>query len=178
MNFNNDDLDQQANTNQEVQVDDPFAEINSLVEPLDLERPESVCFHFFFYLIKGQCDEAWSLFSKYSKQKIIDNIYDDIKETDEFYMQDQITNKVDLKKAFETNHPSLRKTFWLSFAEDIKLPYLVEYAEFRTKTIKGNKAYIDAVFKLKDGKESKAPFLMVYEDSLWKFALMESVDEN
>lgn len=161
-----------------IELEDTFAEINALVDPIDVEKPESVCFHFFFYLIKGQCDLAWDLFSKYSKQKIIDIIYDDIKETDEFYMQDQITNKMDLKKAFENNHHSLRKTFWLNFAEDVKLPYLIEYAEFRPRTIKGNKAFIDAVFKLKDGTESKAPFLMVYEESSWRFALMESSDEH
>lgn len=161
-----------------LKQEDPFAEINALVDPMDVAKPESVCFHFFFFLIKGQCDAAWRLFSKYSKQKIIDIIYEDIKETDEFYMQDQITNKMDLIKAFETNHHSLRQTFWLNLAEDVKLPYLIEYAEFRPRTIKGEKAYIDAVFKLKDGSESKAPFLMVYEESSWRFALMEASDET
>lgn len=159
-----------------VNSNDPFAEVNAMVDPFNKDKPESVCFHFFFFILKTQCDEAWNLLSKYTKQKFLDIVYEGIKETDEFYMQDEITNKEDLRKAFESNNPDLKESFWQQFSEDVKLEFLVEYAEFRPKLVKGEKAQVDAVFKLTDGSETKAPFNMVYEDSCWRMAFMESLD--
>lgn len=158
--------------------EDTFADINALVEPFDPKKPDSVCFHFFFYMIKGECDQSWNLLSRYSKQKVLDNIYTQIQETDQFYMQDKITSKEDLRKAFVANEQDLRQTFWLTLAEDVKLPYLVEYAEFRTRNIKENKAQVEAVIKMQDGSDTKIPFGMVYEDACWRLALMESAEEN
>ena len=156
----------------------PFAQLDEMVEPLDIERPESVCFHFFFFIIKGQCDLAWNLLTKYSRNKIVDITYEEIQSTDEFYMQDEITNKEELRNAFESNSPDLQETFWLQFAEDVKLEYLVEYAEFRPRSVQENRAVVDAVFKLKDGTETKAPFRMIYEDSSWRMSLMEAAEAS
>lgn len=158
--------------------EDTFADINALVEPFDPEKPDSACFHFFFNMIKGECGESWGLLSRYSRQKILDNIYTQVQETDQFYMQDKITSKEELRKAFANNDQDLKKTFWLTLAEDVKLPYLVEYAEFRTRTIKENKAQVEAVIKLKDGSETKIPFGMIYEEGCWRLAFMEAAEDN
>lgn len=171
-------MDLEKNNNLETaRNEDPFADINALVDPFDPQRPESACFHFFFNMIKGECGNSWSLLTRYSKQKVIDNIYAQLQETDQFYMQDKITSKEDLRKAFENNNQDLKQTFWLNLAEEVKLSYLVEYAEFKTRNIKENKAQVEAVIKLVDGTETKIPFTMLSEDSGWKMAFMEANEE-
>ncbi len=152
-------------------------EIDTLVEPMDPQKPESVLFHFYLFILKGDCDQAWKLFSKYSQQKILDTTYDEMKETDEFYLQNEITSKGDLRKAFETNAPGLKGAFWLPFAMESYVDFIVELAEFQVRQIKTNKALLEIVFKRTDGLDVKIPINMVYEEASWRVGMVESVDD-
>jgi hypothetical protein len=166
------------NEPEEIQVEIDPTSLEALVDPLDKEKPDSVLFHFYLNIMKGDCAEAWKMFSKYSQQKILDTAYDEMKETEEFYMQNDITSKADLRRAFEENFAPLKETFWLQFAMNSHADYMVEFADYRTKNIKGNKALVEAVLKRTDGQETKLPFNMVYEDSSWRVAMIETADDN
>ena len=144
-----------------------------LLGPIDKEKPDSVLFNFFLYILKGQCDLAWDLLTKNTRQNLLDSCYDEMTSKQEFYLQDEITTKDDLKKAFENNHPGLKTTFWLSFAVHTSADYLVEYALYRIKFVKDKDAVVETVFKRKDGQEIAIPFNMLYEDSSWRVALTD-----
>lgn len=153
-------------------------EIDGTVEPFDPEKPESVILHFFLFILKGECDTSWKLFSEYSQQKIIDNTYEDMQNSDESYLQDEISSKEDLKKAFEDNNKILKEAFWLPFAMNSNADYMIEFAEYNVESKKDNKAIVEAIFKRHDGLESKLPFKMIYENSSWRLGIIESAEDN
>ena len=171
MHFNGDSLEKkEIDKNQ----DDEIAKIIGTFDP---EKPDKVLLYFYVYIMKGECDKAWALFSKYSQQKILETSYDEMKESDEFYLQNEITSKMDLKKAFEENNPGLKEAFWLPFAVNSYAEFLIEYADFNVKIKKDNKALVEAVLKRTDGVESRLPFTMFYEDSSWRVGMIETADE-
>lgn len=172
MNF---DLNKPSNGKIENNV---VSELDEIVPPMDPEKPESVLFHFFLFILKGECNLAWKLFTRYSQQKILDTSYEEMQNNNEFYFQDEITTKEDLRRAFEENHKGLKQTFWYNFAIGASVDYMVEYAEYRPKAIKNNKTIVEVVFKRKDGLETKIPFQMLYEDTCWHFGLIETTAES
>lgn len=151
-------------------------EIDSMVEPLDPDKPESVLFHFFLFVLKGECDKAWKMFTRYSQHKIIDGCYDEMKETDDFYLQNEITSKKDLRRAFEENHLGIKEAFWLNFAINCSADYMVELGEFKTKTNDDKKAIVEVILQKTDSSKVRLPFNLVYEDDCWRVGMIESMD--
>lgn len=155
-----------------------FTEIDSMVMPFDSEKPDSVLFHFFLNLLKGYCDKSWRLLTKYSQQKMLDGLYEEMENKDVFYFQNIITKKDDLRRAFEENQKDLKEQFWREFAINCSADYMVEYGEYRTKAIKNNKTIVEVAFKRIDGMETKVNFQMSYEDSSWRVAMVETANED
>ena len=138
------------------------------------KNPEYIAIMFFTYLNNEDRISAWNLLSQNSKNKLIEDIYNEIQINETIPAEQKSISNEQIRAAFENDYPGITRAFWKGFTEASFVKAIVEYATFENVEEIEDRIILEIKFKFSDEKEVAFPLKMRKEDNEWKIAYFEA----